>query len=127
MKKFIYVMIMLLAAVATCQAAGNSNAKQTLYYIVLGSYQSLDNAKQHNVNCPDGLESSIVKVTVKGKTLYRAVTNCYFSKAKATQMARDINEHYNINAWVWPSNQRPHIVVKGTALSGDPIDLKPQR
>lgn len=126
MKRLVYVLIMILAAVVACQAANKTSKKSTVYYVVLGSYQSLDNAKEHNVKCPDGLEASIVEVTVNGKACYRAVCDCLYSKAQAQKMARDINEHYKINAWVWPSKTRAKVVLAGTALSGEPITLSPR-
>lgn len=96
----------------------------TLYYVVGGSYSSLENAKQHNTNCPDGLEGSVLETTVKGKKAYRVALGCYRSKAEAQKSAREKNDLYGTSFWVWPCKGRARVAHYGVSLRGTLIWLE---
>lgn len=104
-----------------------ANQMQTrkIYYVVLGSFKTLQEAKRFNYNAPDGLECNIYKTKVKGKTVYRACCNVFKTANQAHECAREIQKYYGINAWVWPSEGVANCVIQETALSGEPIPVKP--
>lgn len=96
-----------------------------IYYVVLGSFNTLKDAKRFNYFAPDGLECNIYKTKVKGKTVYRACCNVYKTANEAHECAREIQKNYGINAWVWSSEGVANCVVQETALSGEPIPVSP--
>ena len=105
-----------------------ANEMQTrkIYYVVLGSFNTLKDAKRFNYHAPDGLECNIYKTRVKGKIVYRACCNVFKTANEAHECAREIQKFYGINAWVWPSEGVANCVVQETALSGEPIPVRPK-
>ncbi len=98
----------------------------TIYYVVGGSYSSLAAAREYNKKCPDSLEATIIKSTVKGKTMYRAVVGCYLDKDEAHKDANLINENYKTDFWVLPSKGRAKVAEYGVNLRGSIIWLDPK-
>ena len=97
-----------------------------VYYVVLGSFNSLQDAKKFNYNTPDGLECNIYRVKVGRKTVYRACCNVFKTSKEAHETARQIQKYYSINAWVWPSNGLATCVYHETGLNGEPLPLSPR-
>lgn len=126
MKKLLFALIMMLTAAFACKAAPQSSQGSTVYYIVMGSYSKLSSAQSYNYSCPDGLEGSVVMANVNGKTMYRICTDCFYSKKRAQEAARNIRNLYGRDAWVWPCNVRARIVSVGKGLNGQPIKLNPR-
>ena len=86
---------------ASKPAASN---QQKVYYVVMGSWDSLKKAKEHYMYVPDVLDCSpIYKAVSKGKVVYRMCLKCYRSKAKAMEMVRETKEKLMIDTWIWES------------------------
>ena len=98
---------------------------QKVYYVVLGSFSSLKEAKRFNYYAPDGLECNIYRAKVKGKVVYRNCCNVFKTANEAHECAREIQKNYGINAWVWSSNGLANCVYHETGLSGEPLPLSP--
>ncbi len=116
MKRFL-ILFCLAFSVSCMYAADRYSVKETptltkqpklVYYIVLGSYSSLQAAQGFNYACADGLESWIYKTTVNRKTVYRVCYSCHSTKAKAMQALKDMKDSpygdtWFKGAWIWPS------------------------
>ena len=135
MKKFLFTCLLALIATTTfaavrvddkpdCFVFEHQNAK--VYYVVLGSFSSLKEAKRFNYYAPDGLECNIYSARVKGKVVYRCSCNVFKSATTAHECAREIQKCYGINAWVWASNGLAKCVHRETGLSGEPISIYPK-
>lgn len=114
------------------QADGKSPRKaqknsKTVYYVVMGSYSSLEGAKEATFNAPDGLESPVYEAKVNGKTYYRICVSCYYSKAKAEAEVKFLKEYYGDGFWIWPSKGLAKCVYCPYGLSGERLTpLKPR-
>ena len=81
-------------------------SRSTVYYVVVGSFESLSKAQEYNVNGPADMEcGTIYKAHSKGKTLYRICTGCYTSKAEARQAVAESRDFWmewrGVTPWVW--------------------------
>ena len=122
MKRLIVLSLVLMAALTM-----NAQRTRTVYYVVLASYSSLNEAKTFNSKCPDGLESNIYYAKANGRTVYRACVYATYTKSNAHECAREINKNYGYNAWVWASKGIAKCAHQGIALSGDPISTRPEQ
>lgn len=77
---------------------------RTIYYVAIGIYDNLDEAKEAYVNMPDIFDySQVYEAIYKGKTIYIMCITCLDSRAKALEVARDTNAFIGyFLAWVWP-------------------------
>lgn len=95
----------------------------TVYYIVAGSYNSLEMAKAYNANCPDGMEGSIMIAQKDGKTVYRACIGAYLNKAKAQEDIKQFRNLYGRDYWLWTNKGPAKCALYGTNLVGTLIYL----
>ena len=109
MKRFLKTALPLLLLSVMIGCAFDAQAKtkkqpRTVYYIVCGSYSSLDKAIKHSEEMSEVVFYSVYKATVKGKTVYRLCCECYYNKADAQ---KDLDGFFssfkNDNWWIWPS------------------------
>ena len=79
-----------------------------VYYVVLGSYGSLDSALTYNYQRPDGMECWIYKCTAKGKTVYRLCDGCFSTLQKAQSAINDWSSglygYLFADAWIWKND-----------------------
>lgn len=122
MKRILLLSLMLMATLTISAQSRTRN----VYYVVLGSYSTLSQAKKFNSQCPDGLECNIYRAKANGKTVYRACTYVSYSKSKAQECAREINRNYGRNAWVWTSKGLAKCVFQDIGLDGEPISTRPR-
>lgn len=85
------------------------NGLPNVYYVVLGSYESLDSALTYNYRRPDGMECWIYKCTAKGKTVYRLCDGCFSTLQKAQSAINDWSSsslygHWFTDAWIWKND-----------------------
>lgn len=97
----------------------------TVYYIVGGSFSSIDEARKYNATCPDGLEGTVIECRVNGKKMYRVAVSCYASKADAQKQVEIINALYNRGFWVCANKGLAPVAVYGVSLAGRLIWLSP--
>lgn len=84
----------------------NSSA-QKVYYVVLGSFSTLESAHIYNNNLPDGMESWIYKCTSNGKTVYRVCFSCFSTRQKAQEQINWFHSYdvsWFTDAWIWESD-----------------------
>ena len=102
------MLVVLVSVMAAFTAdAARRTAKKTakVYYLVCGSYSSLDKAKEASEFMSEVLFYPVYKTTVKGKTVYRLCCECYYSKKKAQARARELmGMNFSGSIWVWESN-----------------------
>ena len=81
---------------------------QKVYYVVLGSHNTLEDSQKYNYACPDGMECWIYKCTSNGKTVYRACYACFSTRPKAqsaiNKWRSGMYGHLFTDAWIWESN-----------------------
>ena len=130
MKRRLFLAIaMLLAVVCVWSNNQKKSSSKTIYYVVVGSFTSLEQAQQFNNNAPgDIVYGNIYKVNIKGKTTYRVCTNCYYSKAKAKKETKELYDYTGgvTNAWIWASKELALCVERGIGNNGEPYSLMPK-
>ncbi|MBR2194680.1 MAG: leucine-rich repeat protein [Salinivirgaceae bacterium] len=86
---------------------GKSSA-QKVYYVVLGSHNTLEDSQKYNSACPDGMECWIYKCTSNGKTVYRVCYACFSTRQKAqaaiNEWRSSLYGHLFADAWIWESD-----------------------
>ena len=84
------------------------SSTQKVYYVVLGSYNTLEEAQAYNSVCPDWMECWIYKCTSNGKTVYRTCYACFSTRQKAqtaiNKWHSDMYDGRFDNAWIWENN-----------------------
>lgn len=132
MKLYIKLSILAIAVVAlgiqlsyAKPPRGPQGGGRTVYYVVMGSYNTLEAAKASLRDVPDGFETPIYEAKANGRTVYRHCISCSYSKGKAQADARFVKDHYLRDAWVWPSRGLAKCVYCPIGLSGDRV--KPLR
>lgn len=114
MKKVLLLMFWALVLICGVSVYANNkdvmvaekSSSQKVYYVVLGSYNTLEGAQKFNYMCPDGMECWIYKCTSKGKTVYRVCFSCFSTRQKAQAEInewRSLGSHLFTNAWIWES------------------------
>lgn len=101
---------------------------QTVYYCVLGSWKSLEKAKEHYSYLPDALDlGRIYKCTIDGKTVYRMAFQCYRSKAQALKTVKMVRETFDRDAWIWESKGLGECIYCPIGYDGEPTKpLQPE-
>jgi len=135
MKKRIFISIAMLLAVV-CVWAGNNQQRrstQTIYYVVIGSFNSLQEAQDFNNNAPyDTVFGSIYTAKVNGRTVYRVCTDCFYSKQKAQTEVNNykkwMNEagRYGAQAWIWSNRGLARCVERGMGNDGNYFSITPR-
>lgn len=81
----------------------------TVYYIVLESHDTMEDAQNFNRVCADGMECWIYKCTSNGKTVYRLCVGCFSTRSDAQDRINECRSLYDgafdyyTNAWIWES------------------------
>ena len=129
MKSLFKLLVLALVATCVCLSADAKEKKTssygTVYYVVVGSFDSLDEAHQFLYSCADWLAGPVYKAKANGKTVYRVSPNCYRSKKEAQEHVELLKQN-GFSAWVWPSKGLANCVERGTGLNGEPNTLTPQ-
>ena len=87
----------------TAQAKTAKKAR-TVYYIVCGSYSSLDKAIKQSEQISEVVFYPVYKATANGKTVYRLCCQCYYSEADAKKDLEGILSGFKGDDWwIWPS------------------------
>ena len=96
--------------------------------MVVGTYQSLDEAKKAMIVQPDALDGSNVYrgKDKNGRTVFRMCPGCYYSRADAQEQVKALNEYLGINSWIWESDGVAPCVYQGIGLSGEPSQIGPE-
>ncbi len=76
---------------------------RNVYYVAIGTYASLDEAREAFNSMPDVFsDAQVYQAVYKGETVYIMCTACLDSMAKAKVVARDTNAFVGyFLAWVW--------------------------
>lgn len=88
-----------------------SNRNRTVYYVVMGSFTTLEEGRSTAFNYPDGFDQgSFYKTKVNGQTYYRYVISEYYSKADAR---REVDNFPYYDLWIWtsPTEQTPVYIM----------------
>lgn len=90
-------------------AASAAKSYRNVYYVVIGSWQSLANAKAFYNQLPGYLSNgSIYKAVAKGKVVYRMVVGEYPSRSAAQQFINDT--YWSGSMWIWKSDGTEQLV-----------------
>jgi hypothetical protein len=89
-----------------------------VFYVVLGSYESLENAIKATGETPDFLLSPVYKAEEKGEVKYRLCCDCYYSKEKALERKQELEELVGnfITTWIWESDGLAECVYQPKSL-----------
>ncbi len=84
--------------------AKTKKQQRTVYYIVCGSYSSLNEAIKQSEQMSEVVFYPVYKTTVNGKAVYRLCCQCYYSKADAEKDLEGILSGFKGDDWwIWPS------------------------
>ena len=107
-------------AVASRLSGQNKQTSQAksdkYYYVVIGSYSTLAEAKRVRLEADIFAGSPVYKTMVNGKAVYRICPFEFTTKSKAEQYVRDIKNSFWTDAWVWSTSERPQVVYKFPGL-----------
>ena len=100
------------------QAVVVDETKPKVFYVVLGSYESLENAIKATGETPDFLLSPVYKAEEKGVVKYRLCCDCYYSKEKALERKQELEELVGnfITTWIWESDGLAECVYQPKSL-----------
>ena len=108
-KRYIPLLLILCVALGCAMSADAKAPKKktrTIYYIVCGSYSSLDKAIKMSEQMSEVVFYPVYKATTNnGKTVYRLCCECYYNKADAQKDLEGILSGFKGDDWwIWPSN-----------------------
>ena len=114
MKKISLLLICLatlMMGVAFSAQAKSKKSQATIYYIVCGSYSSLDKAIKQSEMMSEVVFYHVYKAKVNGKTVYRLCCQCYYKEADAKKDLDGIFAGFKGDDWwIWPSKGRAKCV-----------------
>lgn len=125
LSKIFMPLMLLLAVVAmgtsSVQAKTKNKSKtRTVYYIVCGSYSSLDQAKKQSEQISEVLFYPVYKTTVNGKTVYRLCCQCYYNLSDAQKdLDGFLSGFKGDDWWIWPSKGLAKCVYRPFSPEGD--------
>ena len=100
--------------------AKTKKASRTVYYIVCGSYSSLDKAIKQSEQMSEVMSYPVYQTTVKGKTVYRLCCQCYYSKADAQKdLDGFLSAFKSDDWWIWSSKGLAKCVYRPYSQKGD--------
>ncbi|MBO4850210.1 MAG: SH3 domain-containing protein [Prevotella sp.] len=99
----------------------SANTKQKVYYVVMGSWSSLEKAKSYYQYAPEALEiGRIYKTSANGKPVYRIAIACYKSRENAQKKVGSIKKLLGRDAWIWESQGLGQCVYCPKGYDGEP-------
>ncbi len=99
----------------------SGNTQQKVYYVVMGSWPTMEKAKKYYEYVPDALDMGrIYKTSVNGKPVYRMAIECYKNKQQAQKMVRNIKETFDRDVWIWESQGLGQCVYCPKGYDGNP-------
>ncbi|MBR6179807.1 MAG: SPOR domain-containing protein [Prevotella sp.] len=112
------------------QSEQQSSKPPTVYYVVIGSYSSLQNAiKARNdlmYISPEWLSPPpIFSDVAKGKVVYRLCSGIFNRKDKAKERESFVKGELGIDAWIWKSNGLATCVDRPLDDDDRPVDINP--
>ena len=112
------------------QSEQPSSANPIVYYVVIGSYSSLQNAiKARNdlmYISPEWLSPPpIFSDVAKGKVVYRLCSGIFNRKDKAKERESFVKGELGIDAWIWKSNGLATCVDRPLDDDDRPVDINP--
>lgn len=125
------LLLFVVALTAGAQTVHHKNTKSTVYYVVVASFETLQDARDFNNNGPaDTVCGNIYQAQAKGKTVYRVVESCYYSEAKAKQKISLIADYFHewrgLTPWIWRNKGEAHCIERGMGNDGNYISTRPQ-
>ena len=119
-------LVSVMAAFTADAARRQAKKPQKVYYLVCGSYSSLEKAKEASENMSEVLFYPVYKTTAKGKTVYRLCCECYYSKKKAQARAKELKDMVFNEIWVWESNGLANCMYVPQSPADEPgVEEKP--
>ena len=114
------LLIALMMSTAFSSEAKTKKKARTVYYIVCGSYPTLDEAIEHAEEMSEVLSYQVYKTTVDGVAAYRLCCQCYYSKADAQKDLNGIFSSFKGDDWwIWPSKGLAKCVYRPLSPKGD--------
>ena len=98
------VLLAIVLSMSISTQAKTKKSQRTIYYIVCGSYSSLDKAIKQSEMMSEVVFYHVYKATVNGKAVYRLCCQCYYNESDAKKDLNGIFEGFKGDAWwIWPS------------------------
>jgi hypothetical protein len=98
------LLVVLMGVGSTTIHAKTMKKMRTVYYIVCGSYTSLNAAIKQSEAMSEVVFYPVYKTKVNGKTVYRLCCECYYSREDAQKDLDGILSGFKGDDWwIWPS------------------------
>ncbi|MBR5030732.1 MAG: SPOR domain-containing protein [Muribaculaceae bacterium] len=115
-----FILMALMIGSAFSAQAKTKKQPRTVYYIVCGSYTSLDKAKKQSEQMSEVLFYPVYKTTANGKTVYRLCCECYYNRADAEKDLKGFLSGFSGDDWwIWPSKGLAKCVYRPFSPKGD--------
>lgn len=113
------------------RASAKSSNGQKIYYLVVGSYETLANARKGTGEVHDWMACPVYRAEEKGVVKYRLCYACFYTKEKALREKRKLDEVLNGSreVWIWESNGLAECVFRPGSMrdANEPVPvLSPQ-
>ena len=104
----------------------NANERRTTYYVVIGSYSSLDAIAKARYNMPDAIDSSPVFLGEKnGTKVYRMCSGFHYDRKAALREVELLKSTFGFTPWIWKSNGHAKCVDRPIGNDGNPVSITP--
>lgn len=122
-----YVNALYVSANRNDERVPNANASRTVYYVVIGSYNSLDAVTKARYNMPDAIDCSPIFLGKKsGKNVYRMCTGVYYTREQAQREVDLLKSTFGFTPWIWKSNGQAQCVDRPIGNDGNPVRITPE-
>lgn len=122
-----YVNALYVSANRDDERVPNANMSRTVYYVVIGSYSSLDAVTKARYNMPDAIDCSPIFLGKKnGKNVYRMCTGMYYTPEQAQREVDLLKSTFGFTPWIWKSNGQAQCVDRPIGYDGNPVRITPE-
>ena len=103
MRQLLFIACFLLCLPLMATDAEDQWKGRIIYYVAIGMYDSLDEAREAYGHMPDAFDAAqVYEAVYKRQTVYIMCVACLDSRAKAVEVARDTNAFVGyFLAWPW--------------------------
>ena len=122
-----YVNALYVSANRDDERVPNANASRTVYYVVIGSYSTLEAVTKARYSMPDAIDCSPIFLGKKnGKNVYRMCTGVYYTREGAQREVDLLKSTFGFTPWIWKSNGQAQCVDRPIGYDGNPVRITPE-
>lgn len=114
------------------EAAAEQARLRPVFYVVVASFENLQEAMDYNANGPGDCDcGNVFEASANGNRVYRVCESCYYSKAKAQQRVNECREFWqqmrDVTPWIWENAGEARYMGAGSSNEdGSPVYIRPE-